>query len=222
MPALFQGRPGFDDIVDIDWPRTAESVPHGLMLLRNQLHSHLGIAGGSAADSAARIAAALNGGDRPRAFYCELRDSFFTPLQHDLLLAWLAEWGRMADAGLNDLVTMFVCLVFDAAPQPPPRWKFWAAPQVLLRDVAREYFGTADAMRDHRRLRLVRLSQLGPCERRRHLPEWRDRLSARPPYRWLGDHVTTVHMKIEQDVFPLGTLLTTLERLAQPPAAPRS
>lgn len=157
MPALFQGRPGFDDIVDIDWPRTAESVPHGLMLLRNQLHSHLGIAGGSAADSAARIAAALNGGDRPRAFYCELRDSFFTPLQHDLLLAWLAEWGRMADAGLNDLVTMFVCLVFDAAPQPPPRWKFWAAPQVLLRDVAREYFGTADAMRDHRRLRLVRL-----------------------------------------------------------------
>lgn len=223
MPALFPGKPGFDSIVNIDWPRTAESVQQGLLTLRAQMHTTLGIKGANAQDSARRIAGALNGNDKPRAFYCEIRDSFFTALQRDLVQAWLAEWSKVAGEGLNDFVALFMCLVFDPRPAAPPvpRWKFWAAqpPAASLQDFMREQFDTLDAVRDRDRLRLVRLSKLAPCERRKHLQEWGAKLSARPLHRWLADHVTTVDSEVEQDPFALSTLVAALRRLAQPPTA---
>ena len=230
LPALFPRRPGFDDILAMDWATQAGSVAQGLQQLRIQIYERLGIVDAGPEDSARRIAGALNGNVTPRAFCWEIRESAFTTQQRELLLAWLADWDRVAGAGLNDLVALFFCLIFDRSTVPavpPPRWqrwKFWAAappPQASLRDFAREQFDILDEVHDRDRLRRVRLSDLAPCERRRHLQEWGSKLEARPRDRWLAEHVITLEREVQQDTFPLSTLLKKLLELSQSPA-PRS
>src|SRR5574338_706114 len=139
LPSIFANRPGFGDIVTYDWPLTAENVRNGLQHLRRQMHSTLGVIDARAEDSAQCIAGALNGNATPRAFCWEIHDLEFTPLHRDLLQAWLAEWGKVAAEGLNDIVALFFCIIFDrpAAPRAP-WWKFRAkVPEASLRDFTR-------------------------------------------------------------------------------------
>lgn len=223
LPSMFAGRHGFNDIVSGDWPLQAESVRNGLQQLRTPIHSMLGIAEASAEDSARRITGALNRSAGPRVFSWEIRESMFSPLQRDLLQAWLDEWAKVEAAGLNDMVTLFFCLVFDRPAAPPaPWWKFQRmAALASLRDFVRDAFDPLDDIRDRHGPRRVRLSDLAHCERRRHLSEWGDKLEARPRDRWLArdGHVTTVRMKIKQDLFTMRTLLQTLDDLKEPQRA---
>lgn len=221
-PALFPGRPGFDAILTMDWATQAVSVAHGLQLLRSQVHEMLGILDAGPQDSARRIAGALNGNVTPRAFCWEIREAAFTPQQRDLLVAWLAEWDEVAGAGLNDIVALFFCLVFDAGPvlAAPPRWQFWRArppPLASLRDFAREHFDFLDEVRDRDRLRRVRLSDLAPCERPQHLRDWGVLLQARPCDRWLVEHVATLESEFKQDLFSLRDLRAKLDECGKPP-----
>lgn len=232
-PALFAGRPGFDAILTMDWATQAISVAHGLQLLRSQVHEMLGILDAGPRDSARRIAGALNGNVTPRAFCWEIRESAFTPLQRELLIAWLAEWGEVAGSGLNDIVALFFCLVFDAPAlpaKPSPRWQFWTRltfwrpgpkPLASLRGFASEHFDLLDAVRDRDRLRRVRLSDLAPCERPQHLRDWGVQLEARPRDRWLAEHVVTLETEFKQDKFSLRDLRAKLSECSQA-AKPRS
>jgi hypothetical protein len=226
LPTLFPNRPGFDAIEPLDWPLTAETVPQGLRALRGQIHRLLGIqAGGAAGRGVQQIADTLNLGDKPRAYWCEIRASRFTALHRDLLQAWVAEWDAVAAAGLNDLVAVFICLVFDeAAPADKrPWWKPWAQAEAVpsLQVYSQKEFATIDRAPAGRGLLAVRLSDLAPCERQRHLNEWRAKLERQEQHRWLQDHVLSVRDELAQDLFPMRTLLDTLERLSAAQATGR-
>ena len=245
-PALFQGRPNFKEIVTMDWATAALSVGHGLQQLRSQLHQRLDILDASPLDSAQRIAAALNRNVKPRAYCWEIHEAGFTPLQRELLLAWLAEWDEVCKAGLNDFVGLFFCFVFDAArptgsaPVPAPsRWPQWARwraywtppPLASLRDFARDHFDFLDAGleaarwpapkagRDRERLRRVRLSDLAPCNRPQHLREWGVQLEVK--HRWLVEHVAELERQFDGDQFSVRDLRAKLRQCAEPPPPPQ-
>jgi hypothetical protein len=219
VPGL-PGRPGLDRIEPIEWPEKADSVPRGLQVLRANLHSVLGIADIDAASSPARIATALNGNVKPRVFYSEIRASWFVGMQRDLVLAWMDEWRRISDAGLNDLVTLFLCLILDEvpAPKPLPWWKRRnpSSMHTSLTQFARDHFGPdrpEDLVRDNDRLRLLLMSDLTNVRRPGHLREWKKKLEALEDERWVAGHVTTLLMALKEDSFPLRTVLDTLEKL---------
>jgi len=219
MPSLFPGRPGFDRIECIEWPEPVSSVAQGLARLRSRVHTLLDVQDTDKATSPTRIARALNGNDKPRAFFSEIRATSFTPLQRDLVQAWLQEWSKVGTAGLNDIVALFLCLVFDA-PTPQRRWWKVLGPAVdPLRAFAQDTFRPLredDLWRDENSVRMLKLPDLNHCRRNPDMRAWREKIEKIETQRWLADYVTTVELNVPADPFPLRTLIETLQRLSQP------
>lgn len=207
----------------LEWPERAESVPEGLANLRRQLHGLLLIRDGDPARSARNIADALKAATKSRSFYCDIRATEFTPLQEALARAWLAEWSKIAAEGLNDLVTVFFCLVLNATAQTNSQtfWKSLFRPSRTLSslpDFARTEFGTLDGtqlVQDRASRRMLLLAPLGDCQRKPHIPDWRRKLEANSAYTGLAQHVTQIELTLLDERFPLRTLVKTIASMRQ-------